>query len=629
MKKNNYLFLLLFVSLLNNIKASSVLASTFGYNATNATTAFQTAINSANDTIIIDLQTSDWNINSSSFFSLQNKTIIFQPGVKLKAIAGAFNNTSACLFRMVLCTNVTFIGYQAEFVMNKQEYVTLNNSEFRHCLSITDCKGVTIKGLTFRDSGGDGIYVSGELTAQTPGYSENIFIEDVKCINNYRQGMSICSVQNMQVSHCLFTETKGTLPEAGVDIEPYDTLQRIVNLNFNNCAFTKNGWAGIAIALSYLDSSSLPVSIKFTDCYLKNNRQNNSNIYSPCEIMAGDNYKKPVKGLVEFERLFIDSSQWTALYSRKTDNAFAVKFKDCVFSNVSRDTSQYNNPIFLEVPDYNNPSPYLGGFTFDNVLISYPTNFNFFRVYGFSTLQGLKNITGKFTILEPNNTAPLYTSVPSLLNVSYTYTNQVALPTTNINLLPLNTSAIECNSTLAQYKVTRASSNITYPLPVAYLTSGNAAFGDDVHLFTGGLVIPADSISFTESIKARNDLITEPIENIGLGLAVNSLYTFGPNNAIIFQLLDCIAVKLEKAHSNIEVVVFPNPNTGEFQVQLKQASENLKIKIKNSLGKIVFESIMDTGNRKNINISNWDAGIYYLSLEQNNGTISNFKVIKN
>jgi hypothetical protein len=628
MKKNNYLFLLLFVSLLNNIKASSVFASTFGYNATNATTAFQTAINSTNDTIIIDLHASDWNINSSSFFSLQNKTIIFQPGVKLKAIAGAFNNTSACLFRMVLCTNVTFIGYQAEFVMNKQEYVVLNNSEFRHCLSISDCKGVSIKGLTFRDSGGDGIYVSGELTAQTPGYSENIFIEDVKCINNYRQGMSICSVQNMTVNNCLFTLTKGTLPEAGVDIEPYDTLQRIVNLNFNHCAFTKNGWAGISVALSYMANSSIPVSIKFTDCYLKDNRLP-GNTYAACEIMLDDNYKSPVQGNVEFERLFIDSSKWTALYSRKTDNAFAVKFKDCVFSNVSRDTSQYNNPIFLEVPDYNNSSPYLGGFEFDNVLISYPTNFNFFRVYGFSTLQGLKNVTGKFAIVEPNNTAPLYTNVPSLVNVNFTYTNQVALPITNINLSQLNTSAIECDSTLAQYKIVRGSTNITYPLPVVYKTNGNVIFGDDVHLMTGGLVIPSDSFSFTESIKARNDLMTESTEIISLGLASNNLYTFGPNNAIIFQLVDCIAVPLENVTSSIDAVIYPNPNAGEFQVQIKQEAKNLKIKIKNSFGEIVSEFFMDSDYRKNISMSNFVTGIYYLSLEQNNGKVSYFKIIKN
>ncbi len=627
MKQYIYSFLVCAFFMVHQMNASSVLASTFGYNATNATTAFQTAINSSNDTIIIDLQTSDWNINSSSFFSLQNKTIIFQPGVKLKAIAGAFNNTSACLFRMVLCTNVTFIGYQAEFVMNKQEYITLNNSEFRHCLNITDCKGITIKGLTFRDSGGDGVYVSGELTVQTPGYSENIFMEDVKCINNYRQGMSICSVQNMTVNNCLFTLTKGTLPEAGVDIEPYDTTQRIVNLNFNRCSFTNNAWAGISVALPYLDSLSIPVSIKFTDCYLKNNCQP-GNSYAYCEIMIGDDYKKPVKGLVEFERVLIDSSKWTALYSRKTSRAFFVKFKDCVFSNVSRDTAQYNNPIFLEVPDYNNPSPYLGGYDFDHVLITYPSNLNFFRVYGASSLQGVKDIFGQFTIVSLTNTTPLYSSVPSLLNVNFTYNHQVSLPITNLGLTSTSNIAIECNATLANYKVFRTSSNISYPLPVIYAASGSAIFGDDTHLLTGGSIIPTDSLSNISFINARQDNIVEPIESISIALKQNSLYTFGPNTFIIFQLQDCITSYLISKDVSEDVVIFPNPNNGIFQIKLGKGFETGMLKIRNCFGKIVFESVTN-GDMQLINMSELSAGIYYLSLEQTDGSDKHFKIIKN
>jgi Secretion system C-terminal sorting domain len=627
MKKINYLILLLFIFLLSHAKASSVLASTFGYTATDATIAFQTAINSSNDTIIVDLQTSDWHINSSNFFSLQNKTIIFQSGVKLKAIAGAFNNTSACLFRMVLCTNVTFIGYQAEFIMNKAEYIALNNSEFRHCLSITDCKGIAVKGLTFRDSGGDGIYVSGEPTTQIPGYSENIFIEDVKCINNYRQGMSICSVQNMTVNNCLFTLTKGVLPEAGVDIEPYDTTQRIVNLNFNHCSFTNNAWAGISVALPYLDSLSIPVSIKFTDCYLKNNCQP-GNSYAYCEIMIGDDYKKPVKGLVEFERVLIDSSKWTALYSRKTSKAFFVKFKDCVFSNVGRDTAQYNNPIFLEVPDYNNPSPYLGGYDFDHVLISYPTNLNFLRVYGASSLQGVKDIFGQFTIVSPTNTTPLYSSVPSLLNVNFTNTNQVTLPSTSLGITSTNNTAIECNATLANYKVSRTSSNISYPLPVIYSATGSAIFGDDTHLLTGGSIIPSDSFTNTNFINARQDNIVEPTEIVGISLKQNSLYTFGPNAFINFQLQDCITSYLESKDVSDEVVIFPNPNNGIFQVKLGQDLETGLVKIRNCFGKIVFESIVN-GAIQRIDMSKFNAGVYYLSLEEKKDKVAHFKIIKN
>lgn len=61
-----------------NSYATSVNASTFGWNATNATAAFVNAIKSANDTIIIDLQASDWMIGPTNFDTLKNKTIILK-----------------------------------------------------------------------------------------------------------------------------------------------------------------------------------------------------------------------------------------------------------------------------------------------------------------------------------------------------------------------------------------------------------------------------------------------------------------------------------------------------------------------------------------------------------------------
>jgi len=73
--------------------------------------------------------------------------------------------------------------------------------------------------------------------------------------------MSVISVENLTVRHCFLTGTKGTLPEAGVDIEPHVPDHRIVNVLFENCSFTNNGWSGMALALFQLNSTSLPVSI--------------------------------------------------------------------------------------------------------------------------------------------------------------------------------------------------------------------------------------------------------------------------------------------------------------------------------------------------------------------------------
>ncbi|MGL5892834.1 MAG: right-handed parallel beta-helix repeat-containing protein, partial [Bacteroidia bacterium] len=168
------------------LQATIVNASTFGYTTTNATAAFQNAIQSSFDTIVFDLQSADWNVNPNLFFDLSNKTLIFEKGVVLRAIPGAFNGTGDCLLKLVRASNITIIGYGAEFAMNKPEYVILNDSEYRHCLHIDNSSGITVKGLTIRDSGGDGIYAGGATWWGPQTYSENILLEDVRCINNYR-----------------------------------------------------------------------------------------------------------------------------------------------------------------------------------------------------------------------------------------------------------------------------------------------------------------------------------------------------------------------------------------------------------------------------------------------------------
>ena len=611
--KKLFLFILLFLSF--SSFATSIIASTFGYNATNATIALQNAIESQNDTIVVDLQTSDWNIGPISFSNLQNKVIIFEKNVKLKAISGVFGIYDS-LLEFTNCNNIQLIGYQAEFTMNKSEYITLNNSEFRHCLSLNNCVTISVYGITFRDSGGDGIYIGGENNNGNLGYCQGIFIEDVKCINNYRQGMSIISVQDMLVKSSNFSDTIGTLPEAGIDIEPYFLYHKIVNLNIENCSFTNNGFAGIAVALLYLNTNSLPVSINVTDCFFKNNCRP-GNTYSKSEIFVNADDLNPVQGNVLFERCFIESSNYAAYYSRKTANAFLTKFKDCVFSNVSQLQIPYNNPIFLEVPNYNVPSPSLGGYIFENVYISYPTNFNFFRVFGASTLQGLTNITGNFIVVEPNNNPVLYTDVPQQTNVTYTFSNQINLPVTTTSIFSNQNTAVECNNTLANYTVSRTSTNINYPLGVSYSKSGTVTFGDDVHLMTNGAVIPTNATSVIETIVARKDLLLETDETIVLSISPSNSYVNSPVSSTNFIVKDCQNLNINQEGFS-KIKVFPNPVSDILFIENYQTND--KIQITNSLGQVVFYE--NNANNK-IDFSKFQSGIYFMKLNN-----LNFKIVK-
>ncbi len=487
----------------------------------------------------MDKQAGAWNVGPSNFFSLTDKVIIFEPGVVLAALPGQFPGIYDRLLGFINCTNLTIIAYGAELRMNRAEYAALGDSEYRHSFYLFNCAGISLRGGTLRESGGDGIYIGGE-TGNGSGYCQDITIRDVRCIDHYRQGMSVTSVENLTVSNCLFTGTEGTLPEAGLDIEPYLTYQRVINANFINCSFTNNGWSGIAVALFEMDDSSPDVSITFTDCYMRDNCRP-GNTYAKSEIHLSADKVAPVGGSVLFEQCFVDGSDYGAFYSRKTADAYFCTFRDCVFQDVSRLAIQYNEPIFMEVPDYDNPSDYLGGYLFDNVLVSYATDFAFFRVFGWSTLAGIKDIAGNFTVVEPNDNGVAYSDVPEEVDVTYTFTNQSSLPATTVDWSATATGVTECAGPTVGLSASRSGTDLSYPLGIRYDTSGTANYADDLTLLTTGLIIPGGSAIAATTLTARPDGIVEAPETAVLELLNGPFYatTAAP---ITIMIEDCAAV---------------------------------------------------------------------------------------
>lgn len=56
-------------------------------------------------------------------------------------------------------------------------------------------------------------------------------IDGVNCHHNYRQGLSIASASSLLVVDSQFTDTNGTLPMCGVDLEPDWGFYRLVSLH--------------------------------------------------------------------------------------------------------------------------------------------------------------------------------------------------------------------------------------------------------------------------------------------------------------------------------------------------------------------------------------------------------------
>ncbi|MFC4097897.1 PKD domain-containing protein [Euzebyella saccharophila] len=376
-----------------NYPSNAVFASDFGFNSSDATDAIYSALTSGSSYVVIDKQSSDWIVKPLKLFRLSNMTIVFEQGVTLRAKSGAFSSSSSILFQLVSPENITIEGNGATLRMNKSEY---NSMENRHALSIHSGNDVTVKNLTLRDSGGDGIYIAG---GNSSNYSKDITIDGVVCDNNRRQGMTIISAENVYVRNSTFKGSSGADPESGVDLEPNNSDERLVNINFDNCKFTENDSHGVLISTGKLKSSSKPISISIKNSEFSNNVKSPSGGVSTTDLFVTQGLTtNPVKGSVNFQNVKFSNIRYKAIMIKKAAEAFKVSFSSCSAYNISRNG---NDPgIYLEAYSGENST---GNLAFDNFYMEYSKNVPFMKVNAPNSGHILRDISGSFRINEPNN----------------------------------------------------------------------------------------------------------------------------------------------------------------------------------------------------------------------------------
>lgn len=120
-------------------------------------------------------------------------------------------------------SNVRITGYGASIVASRASYTS---GEWRHGVFVWGAHNVSIEGLTSSSHGGDGFYIGGQKGQP----STDIVLIDCKARNNRRNGLSITSARRVDVVDSMFTESNGTSPQSGIDLEvhnEYEMLDKI------------------------------------------------------------------------------------------------------------------------------------------------------------------------------------------------------------------------------------------------------------------------------------------------------------------------------------------------------------------------------------------------------------------
>lgn len=270
-------------------------AAWWGFDATDSTYAIQSAINSGASKVIVPYMGSEWIVQPIKLVS--NQDILFEPGVVITAKKGEFKDKNDCLFSAIGKRNVSLRGYGATLRMQKEDYIQPDypQGQWRHVLLFAGCSDVSVSGLVLRDSGGDGIYLGQGVFPPC----KDILIKDCICDNNYRQGISVISAENLRITNCVFKNTSGHSPSAGIDIEPNVSKNKLINIVVSNCISENNQGRGFVVALHKLTKLSADISILFVDCYIKGCGRG---------LEAGTHSNEGPKGLVEFRNCAIEDT---------------------------------------------------------------------------------------------------------------------------------------------------------------------------------------------------------------------------------------------------------------------------------------------------------------------------------
>ena len=353
------------------------------YDSNDATSNIQSAINNAgyNDRIILAFQGSGTKWISGPLALKSNIEFVLEDDVVLEAKSGAISLYTSFI-RVSNGDNITVSGYNAVIRMPLAEY---SDGEHRHCLSFTGCSNITVRGVSLEKSGGDGIYL-GTTTTQT--YCYNVLIEDVICDGNARQGISIISGENIEITNCQFLNTGQYNPTgvatggpfAGIDFEPNNAGERLINIVISDCTFTNNKAMGIQFWLKRLDQTSSDIDIAISNCYIAGSQ------YS---VLGWSN--KGVSGSIDITECVLLSPEDHALYFYNWDVGVEVNISESDLLNPTQSTVKAGIQIAADsIIDY-----CTGNINFSNIYIMYETNPNILELQGANSTYKIEDINGK------------------------------------------------------------------------------------------------------------------------------------------------------------------------------------------------------------------------------------------
>ncbi|SHM85246.1 Right handed beta helix region [Chitinophaga jiangningensis] len=205
------------------------------------TTALQNALNTNK---VVKMPNFPVLINDNGLLLKSNSTVIFQPNSSL--VLQSSNKGKYAMLKMLNVQNVKL--YNPVLVGDKDHH-SGNGGEWGMGIDVRSSDNINIYHPQVSKCWGDGIYI-GQADKSKPNTNVNIYYANVD--NNRRNGITIGSVKGLKLINPVVSNTSGTLPMAGIDIEPNSSAEQIDDILIDNPVTFNNAKYGLVVGLGRL-----------------------------------------------------------------------------------------------------------------------------------------------------------------------------------------------------------------------------------------------------------------------------------------------------------------------------------------------------------------------------------------
>ncbi|KUJ50599.1 right-handed parallel beta-helix repeat-containing protein [Chryseobacterium sp. JAH] len=172
-----------------------------------------------------------------------NSTVIFQSNTVLKILPNNQNTYHILLIDGIKNVDI----FNANIEGDRNEHLD-NKGEWGMGVWIKHSENINLFSPKISNCWGDGIYIGNQHKIT----SKNILIDNAFINSNRRNGISIITGKNITIKNSIVSNTHGTEPQAGIDIEPNTNNDELDNIIIENLYTFNNANRGLLMVFDNL-----------------------------------------------------------------------------------------------------------------------------------------------------------------------------------------------------------------------------------------------------------------------------------------------------------------------------------------------------------------------------------------